>query len=700
MIYKDKHYLCLHLSVGAIAKIIPLWLFGKSRVFVYHMFENKTSRLLCKFKRHFLKGFLRRLSIEIMPFDVTKMKLEDGRSVIETCYYGTLNRLMEDVQKKCLDNKDSVFRHLSRKLLANKEEIKLWIKHYVAYSVIDQVLLVDIALWLLTQETSPLKGAEIGVVIDRKSYGSSFIIDYVRENKLELLTVRTAQGLKENLFIQFWYHLFNLLLNVFPAIYDTNKDNTNLNGKICAYHYGDCGFTDFQHKRNYSLFWYPESGLKPEDILIFSQKSNEIDEGDIFKAKQVGFDLIACDGFKRGASRLVRRHKCSIDSLKYFVRYCIEGIKLMFKAKNQYEAEIAKIKLLLLFKLPYWEDFFRTHNVKILFKPGALFSWIDIAAKISGCALISFQNSNIVQAAMGHFECCDVFFVWGKGYLNVYKHEHARVKNYLLSGYIFDHTFTRFRDNAIVMRKDFKEKEINFVISLFDENIAGKFVIGKRIQEGIINLYERIFQYVFNNKEIGLLVKPKLNSSIVILRVNSSIGKLIDCLEREGRVKFLDSSRYPAEAGLASDLAVGMVSNSTAALECSLAGVPSIAYNSDGAGFLNLKNDFKNEQLVYDEIDALIDAVDRFKNDRLLLSKYAGGKAFFKDKDPFCDGKTSYRIGCYINSVFTNMSKGLSKDQAINEANKIYTSFYGEDKVDSANDESVYVPQSEEQVVV
>jgi hypothetical protein len=670
----------------------------KRPVTIYYAFENKSLKYFTKYQSLVFPFMAKGITVEKFPFDVSKMKLDDGRSIIEACYYGTFFQIVGNVESKCLNNQDSLFNFLSGKLAAHKEDIKFWVKHYTNFSIIDQTLLVDIASWLLAHKSGPLTGADIGVVIDRKNYGSSFILDYARQKGLAVMSIRTGRKLNENLFFIFCYNFLNLVSSCLSPFSGTKNKNKKPGNKICTYHYGDVSFSDFQYKRNYSLFWYPESGLDAGDILIFSQKSSEINANEIMEAEKNGFNLISCDGFCRKPNKLLRRHKSSTRSMRDLVMYCKAGLRLLLNAKNEYDYEVAKISFLLFLNLPYWEDFFKQHNVKILFKPGALFSSIDVAAKISGVVLISFQYSNLSRAAMGHLEGCDTFFVWGKEHEKAFSHEHNNVKTLIQSGYAFDFTFNKANVNAASLRKSFNEKGVNFILSFFDENLCGKhFVILLPIHKNIINLYRVLLRYAAAHKTTGLIVKMKIRANIDILRSDDELSGLIDSLEEEGRLKFLDSAKFPVEAGKASDLAIGMISESTAALECSLAGIPSVVFNSEGTLFSRNGHDSRLNRIVFEDADALISSIEKFRKNRPLSGGFADWGTMLDDKDPFRDGKANRRIGGYIKAVFSNINDGMQKDQAITKANKIYASLHGEDKVARFHQDPLYLSEFEKQ---
>ena len=682
MSVKNKYYFCLHFNLRIFLKIILTAVFSKHNVVIYYVLDGKSLGFINRTRKLKLFSFLRRISVEKIPYEASRMTTSDGRSATEASYYDSLYGIVKNIEDKCLENEGSIFSHLSKKLTEHKGDIKFWVKHHASFSIIDQALLVDIASWLMTHQSSPLLGEEISVIIDRKNYGSCFIVDYAYSKKLSVMRFHSGRKMNENLVFLFCYNLWRLVSGCFSPFNSALNGEKNKEGKVCTYHYGDKSISNVRSKRNHSLFWHPDSGIRPDDILIFSQKSNDIDAGEIQETKKNGFHLIACDGPRRKSSKLIGKHKCSLKSLKYFFEYSIEGMKLLLRANNSYDYEVAKISLLLLLNLPYWEDFFKENNVKVLFKPGVLFSWMDVAAKFADSAVISFQYSNLSKTMMGHLECSDAFFVWGKEYENVYRNGHTRVGNFIQSGYIFDYTFDSLSDTTLTLCESFKEKGVDFILSLFDENLGKGVLIGSiGIKKYIVDLYRQIFCYAVDNKKIGLVAKPKLDSNIDVLRSHKDISESMDLLEREGRLKFLNSERFPIEAGRVSDLAVGMVSSSTAALECSFAGIPAVTFNLDGSGLSSKEDVSGKDRIVFDDFAVLAKCIEQLRENKPAPDGFADWSSFLNSRDPFRDGKAYLRIGYYIKNVFENMNNGLKKDVAVRAANKAYSVLYGEDKI-------------------
>ena len=75
--------------------------------------------------------------------------------------------------------------------------------------------------------------------------------------------------------------------------------------------------------------------------------------------------------------------------------------------------------------------------------------------------------------------------------------------------------------------------------------------------------------------------------------------------------------------------------------------------------------------------------MEEFRENRAFKNGFADWSSILHDKDPFQDGKANQRIGFYINSLILNMDNGLTKEEAMQVANKMYSQKYGRDKVTS-----------------
>ncbi|GEM_PF-2803044 len=673
------YYLCQYFRFRYLWRIALRFLRGEGTV-LYYLFPNGASKFAEKRKTLF-SALAPRVSIQQFPLFVTEMHNGPHKPVVESGYIDGMYQIMDKLEETVLNAPDSLLNSLNNTMSAIRADLALWIKHSVAWPTFDTVLLIEMAAWLASSPESPVHGQKAGVVLDKKNYGMDLILEYARKKDLRVLVFDSAQQIKDNVIAAFFYQLINLLAKTAVSIRG-RKDIKVDTGKICTFHDGHGNFTDFYDKRNYSLFWYPASGIPSDRIVIFSRKSQGIDRKEVERAKASGFTLLSCDGLIRKAHPSIPQNYCTLRAFGLFLRYTLESVRLFFRVRTKAAYEEWKLLSVLFFRLPYWEDFFTQHNIRIFFKPGSVFSEVDVAAKLSGSASISYQYSNHVKIDMGHQDNCDAFFIWGKAYENVYRHRHSAVKNFIQSGYIFDYTFDHLNKKAEFLRENFRSKGVDFIISVFDESLTPpQFIFGDKAQRNCKMLYRSLFEYAAQDPTVGLVIKPKKILNEGILKSSEQLSGLIDHLEKEGRLKFLDAGKFPAEAGKVSDLALGMVAESSAALECSFSGVPAVYYDSSGK-IKDPKTDkiYGENTTVFNNINGIMDAIERYRNDKDALQGSGDLSFSLAAKDPFQDGKANQRIGFYIRTLLSNMGNGSTKDIAVKNATKAYMDNFGKNK--------------------
>jgi hypothetical protein len=332
-----------------------------------------------------------------------------------------------------------------------------------------------------------------------------------------------------------------------------------------------------------------------------------------------------------------------------------------------------KILSLLFIELPYWQDFFQANNIKIKLGYHAIFSIQDIAAKISGTTIMSYHYSHQSDMAIWHQEICDIFFIWGKYYRRLLSGKYSTTSYLVKTGYIFDYIFNNLKAKASDLRSSFVVGNVTYVIGIFDENIG---YFGKSQMEG----YRAVLEYVKNNFDVGIIIKPKKEIAAQYLKSSPGTSQLVSILEAEGRIKILDSRKYPAEAGQACDIVIGVVPDSTAGLECALAGVPMVIYDIYSIQSHPFYN-WGRDKVIFDDIKHLLNSIDRDRKDPGCISGFADWSSILDAVDPFRDGKANQRIGFYIKKILYNLENGLVKDDAIAAANEAYRNKYGLDKV-------------------
>ena len=681
-----EYYFCNSFKFTYLVRILPRLLFGRKNIVLYYLDSNKASVRIDKHKDFILKVLRNRVKIEKFYVDAGKMRGPNDQSIIDISYIDAVDRIMDEFDDACFNTEGNLSNYLNGRLSVLKGDLKLWVKHQIACPVFDVMLLIEVAAWMASNPKSQLRGKKIGVLIDKKNYCMDLIIDYARKKNLFVFSFWSWREMNTRGIIVFLYQLMQLVaMSIIPLFDSRSRRPNKAKSSVCTFHDALDNFCDYS-RRNYNLFWYPESGITSDQISIFSRSSNKMEGAEIKKIKEAGFDLVSCDGLTKRAHTLIPRHWCSPRVFHLFFSNMWECGRLLFKVKTRAQYEQWKMLFLLFVSLPYWEDFFRQNNVKILFKPGSLFSVVDIAGKLAGAVTISYQYSNHFACDMSHYDSCDVFFVWGKAYEKAYRHKHSEVANFIHSGYVFDYAFNSLQERATVLREDFLNKGVDFVLSIFDENLnIANFTCMEGFVFNMVSVYHALFEYAANNPTVGIIIKPKKKWNETFLKSSECTSSIIQYLEKQERIKFLDIAKFPAEAGKASDLAVGMTSNSAAALECWLAGVPSIFYDSAVVGPSNPDYRAGRNKVIFDNTRTMIARIDHYRKTRDLSDGgFADWSQFIEENDPFRDGKANQRIGFYIKTLLSDLDRGLPKEEAVKNANGIYAKQFGEDKISCA----------------
>ncbi|MBF0595706.1 MAG: hypothetical protein HQL22_12180, partial [Candidatus Omnitrophica bacterium] len=557
-----------------------LWraVFFKKEVIFYYLILGKNVRWWAKRSNVFSRCLQGRVRVEACPHDVWSMVNTQGSSVTASAAYDGVERFVDVFKATYLENNGSSLGKLNARLSSIQGDLRLWIMLAATHDVFEEILLINVAEWLVENPVSILHAQHLRVIIEKKFAWVELLQSCVTSKRLVLDFVPMAPSMDESVMVNVVYQFCNIMFSWGRSLFK-NVSVSPVN-TVCSFNEGRPNFHDFDQSRSYSLFWFPSSGISPQQISLFSYDSKEISQTDAHRIKSLGFDVASCEGFLKKVNPWIQRHACSWGAVSTFGAYLTESVRLLFQVRTRIDWRVWRALTVALIRLPYWEDYFRMKKVKILFKPGSLFNHLDIAAKLSGAAIVSYQTSNLVRTMVWHAETCDTFFVWGKDYERAYRTKYSQVRNIIYSGYIFDYVFEPLKKQAKREREAIFGNDIKFVISLFDENWTMEHSIGLiGFKQEMLSLYDRFFKYALEHKDVGLIIKPKRQINDKVLRSSSVTGVALQALEQQGRLKFFGYEKYPAQAGVVSDLVVGLYPDSTAAFECWLAGTCAISYD-------------------------------------------------------------------------------------------------------------------------
>lgn len=662
---KTKYFLCRYIKLKYIINLLLYErLFRKNNIVICFFQPNKLAALLEKFGKTG-DSFLLHLN-----YDISQMRNVDGVPLLNASAREDLYGVIEKIQV------ENLLKYLNDKLSTIKKDLALYIRQRIAFDIYHDLLLANVAHWLATNKESKLYNKHPILIIEKRNYWICLVLDYLKRKNVQY-KIFPAIDFKKNKGILFSYYAVKLCIELAKAIVVTPKKNeTSGDVKIGVPFYAFQNFTEYYDLKNYYLFWFEKSGIDPEKILIYiPEREINISDEEINNIKKAKFNIVFCP------TRITRKrkcdvpiHRCSLKASSLLIQYLAQIIKIYKHSKNRSMKEQWKILTLLLIQLPYWEDFFQSNNIKVKFRFHDIFGVRDIAAKLSGTVTISYHYSDHSDARIVRDEVSDVFFIWGKKYRNCLSMAHSTTKNLIITGYIFDYTFDRLKSRAQLIKDSFNNRVV-YLIGVLSENLG--FYLAKTQMK----CYESVLEYTVNNSDVGLIIKPKKENDDSRLKTADETKDFVDVLIKQDRIKFLSSGKYPVEAGLASNIVIGMIPDSTAALEGALAGVPTVIYDCTNSGESHPLYISGHNKIIFNNMDQLLNMINSDKKNPGSISGFADWSPILMDIDPFRDGKANIRIGFYIKTLICKLDDGLTKDDVIKTANETYANEFGWDKV-------------------
>ena len=672
----DTYYLCRNFKLRyALNLFLIEWLLKRRYFLIYYINPNRSSGFIEKLIRWFpflpQKGF----SVMHLDCDVSKMRNENGIPIIKASGCDDLYEIINELDKN-MDKERPLFDCLNSGLKSLEKDLKLYIKNQIALGIFSDLFMANVTHWLGTNRESNFYGKDITLIFERKNYWSNMLLNYMKNKHVKFEIFRNL-NLRRNNKVIFLYYIARLCLELLRSILKGKIMPGASAPKVGVPFYAFQNFTEYYDLKNYYLFWFPDSGIPPENILIYLDEPKfALSDEEVKMIRNAGFGLVYCPKkILTKAKYGVPVHICSFKTtLSLTVQY-LKLIAQMHKlAKGRFTKEVWKILASLFIQFPYWEDFFKSNNIKVKFRFHDIFSARDIAAKLAGATTLSYHYSSHTDSRITREEVCDVFFIWGNRYKKVLSPDISTTRFMIETGYIFDYTFDNLKRKANELRNALKQSNVSYKIGILDENITKSI---NYFTESVIRLYKAVLEYAVSHPEVGIIIKPKREITTEYLRTFCETSELLLKLETQKRILILDSLKYPVEAGFASDLVIGVIPDSTAGLECALAGIPMVVYDCTSRGDSHPLYKSGHNRIIFDDIRCLIEAININKEKPGSLAGFADWSDVLNLTDPFRDGKANYRVASYIRTLLLRSSNGTKKEDAIMAANELYMANFG-----------------------
>ena len=260
---------------------------------------------------------------------------------------------------------------------------------------------------------------------------------------------------------------------------------------------------------------------------------------------------------------------------------------------------------------------------------------------------ISYQYSNMSEIGPIMMTTADTMGVFSPLFHNRWINNGIKPKSFINIGYPYDSSFSLLAEQAKVLSDELINKGVQFSICYFDESVQDN-----NDKYGIVNKddhYKEIValaKMVILDSSIAVIIKSQfaMNSPDIMFKGDEIIeaaietGRLVNLLYGEDR-----NIVFPAEAALASDLAIGHSLGATAGLEAALVGSRCILLNPYDMQGSNVEI-FKNADILYNNMDSALSAISGYREGRSGYRNLGDWELIIDLFDPYRDGQSANRM--------------------------------------------------------
>ena len=441
-----------------------------------------------------------------------------------------------------------------------------------------------------------------------------------------------------------------------------NQDEINFNKKIFLISPGYFNIT--KNESNSDFFINHNSNLKYSNIFYSSSNKNQIK---ILKQNDISY-----------GEKIAKR--------TYHINDINENYNINFE--NKFKKEyffLNSLKKDYIRSKKYWENFFLQNNIQItssFYKYNKDHIVISEALKNVGGISTIWQWAFEGMPFRGATLTSDIYFNFSNNL--IYENISKAIYNVSV-GFLMDYKFKMLKEKSKILRNSILNNGAEKIITVFDENSNNypRWHTGHHMQK---DNYLYILEELLRNNKIGVIFKPKNPSNL-----KERIGDVYSLLQKgidTGRCVILDkfdkahSDLPPSYAGLASDLAIhSHLCAGTAAVECALAGVPTILIDRECSPY-NKLYELNIGNIIFQNWSETIDFISKdFSLNKIDKNYGFWPKDFLNEIDQFRDGKAAFRMGNYLKSMIDCFNKGYKRDDVMEMASKEYIKLYGKDKI-------------------
>lgn len=270
----------------------------------------------------------------------------------------------------------------------------------------------------------------------------------------------------------------------------------------------------------------------------------------------------------------------------------------------------------------------------------------------------------------------DVFFIWGPRHAQLFTKSISLSK--LIAGYPGDAGINHYMVKAERLRAELKRRYPNkILICLYDEFFSRDD--GYSYYEMIKSVNELV-GWVIAHPNTVLIIKPKIMSFPNLYP--RSTRELFTRLEEHGRL-ICERELADLAPGFAADIVAGV---GLSTLPC-LMGTYGKKVISFDCNRYNERWPIGTDNITYiAQSDEVVKKLDHwFENIGMQNIDKIEIRPNPNRLDSYVDGRSAERIGGYISNLIEDMDRGYNSDEAIANANRMFSELWGSDKVIEAD---------------
>ena len=434
----------------------------------------------------------------------------------------------------------------------------------------------------------------------------------------------------------------------------------------------------FDLNKRSDIFWFENSGIDPDSLIVYYENPHMMVRHD---NKQTAQEYFTKHGVKQ--VKLWQWNTSNGKSIFDKLKHRLESSQRL----NNIDKWMCSTAVKLCKKLSFWRAFFDDNNVRIHLDPiesGLEIIIKQIALLSIGGLSIGKLRSHPMSIDFWYKYPNDVFFSWGLETAKGINSTNEHIENILISGLPFVSPKKKSDSETNTIEAMLKSNKTKFNILLLDSNHGKNDGLNQLIDEStMIRFYQEFLDWVLEDEDIGLIIKPK--KSDLMANLPELITQFENVKEKTGRCFLVKNSfqKMPMAYLNGIDMVVGTgVWFSSAVMECVINGTKGIFYDYSNMRYHEADlYAWGENKVIFPDLDVMISTLKAYKNDPSTNPHLGNWSEHLDELDPFRDNKGGERIGTYIRWLLESFDKGKSREEAIENANKLFAESWGMDKI-------------------